>query len=94
MKPTFTLELPIKLPSWNEILGMNHWRRMKFKAELASVFLSALQASERGSWTRIISAQNTPPTYSATLASYLAMKQESRKLKQRNARLKKAKLKK
>jgi len=43
---TITLTIPGKLPSLNALLAMQHWSRHKFKAELATVFSSALRASE------------------------------------------------
>jgi len=90
----FYLEIPVKLPSWNEILGMNHWRRKKFKDELAKGFLSALQASASDSSMRTTCARSIISTYVDTLESYLATKREKQKLRQRSARLKKAKKKK
>lgn len=89
----FYLEIPVKLPSWNEILGMNHWRRKKFKDELAKGFLSALRASANDSSMRTTCAKNTMSIFADTLESYLATKQAKRKLKQRSARLKKTKKK-
>ena len=92
--PIFCLEIPGRLPSWNEILSMNHWKRKKFKDQLAKEFLSALKASENGSSMRITCAKNTTSTYVDTLESYLAMKRTKQKLRQASARRKKAKKKK
>lgn len=85
-----TLEIPGRLPSWNAILAMHHWARMKFKKELAAVFLSALRASGSGSSTKTISAKNTMSIYADTLESSLQIRQEKRRLKQRNAKQAKA----
>lgn len=91
----FSLEIPGKLSSWNEILAMHHWKRKKFKDDLAKSFLSALQASERGLSTKTICAENTTAIFAAThLEEYLEMKREKQKLRLRNARLKRAKKKK
>jgi len=73
---------------------MNHWKRKKFKDQLAKEFLSALKASENGSSMRITCAKNTTSTYVDTLESYLAMKRTKQKLRQASARRKKAKKKK
>lgn len=75
----FRMEIPGKLPSWNDILGMEQWARYKFKQELADVFLSELRASARGCSTRTISVRSTIATYADTLESYLRMRQEQRK---------------
>jgi hypothetical protein len=77
----FSVEIPGRLPSWNEILGMEQWARYKYKNELAAEFLSGLRHTGTDSSTKIISAKNTTSIYAATLESYLAMKQEKRKLK-------------
>lgn len=86
-KLIFSLEVEGRLPSWNEILGMEQWARYKFKGELASAFLSALRLSGAGCSTRITSAKNTTLTYADTLAQYLETKQAARKLRSRNKRL-------
>lgn len=78
----FRLEIPGRLPSWNDILGMEQWARYKFKNQLAADFLSALQQSGPDSSMKITCARSTTSTYADTLASYLAMKLERRKLKQ------------
>lgn len=86
-KLTFCLEVDGRLPSWNEILGMEQWARYKFKGELAQDFLSALQRSGADCSTRTTFAKNTMLIYAATLARYLATKQAERKLRSRNKRL-------
>lgn len=85
--PIFTLEVPGRLPSWNEILGMEQWARYKFKGELAAAFLSALRLSGAGSSTKTTSVKSTTSIFADTLALYLATKQAERKLKSRNKRL-------
>ena len=75
------LDVPGRLPSWNQIMGMEQWARYKFKGELADVFLSSLRAIEGGSSTKTTSAANTTSTFYATLERFLLMRQELRKSK-------------
>lgn len=70
----FRLEIDGKLPSLNELFGMEHWERKKFKDQLADAFLCALQQSESASSMRITSSQSSTSIYSATLESYRATK--------------------
>ena len=86
-----TLTIPGRLPSLNALLAMQHWSRHKFKAELATVFLSALRASENDSWMRTTLFPNITQTFADTLDSYLRTRLESAKLKQANAKPGKAK---
>lgn len=85
------LRIPGRLPSWNEILGMEQWARYKFKQELETSFLSVFKASGSDCSTKIICAKNSMSIAYDTLASYRQMRLDKRKLKQRNARLLKAK---
>lgn len=80
-KPFFVLEIPGRLPSWNDVLGMEQWARYQFKQALADAFLSALRRSAADSSMKITCARSTMLTYADTLASYLAMRREQRKLK-------------
>lgn len=80
------------VPSWNEVLGMEHWGRDKRKKEIQAAFLSALRACAAASLTRTTSAKNTWSIAADTLASYQAMVRDKRALKQRSARLEKKKL--
>lgn len=82
--------VPGRMPSWNAILGMNHWQRAKFKTDLQKGFLCALQQSGRDSSTPTTSARNTMSIAAATLASYLETIRQKRLSKQRSARLEKA----
>ncbi len=77
----FVLTIPGRLPSWNEILGLEHWGRYKLKKELAASFLSALRASAGSSSMRTTSVKNSLSTYADTLESYLATQQAKRKLR-------------
>lgn len=91
LKPIVVIEIPGRLPSWNQILAMQHWQRYKFKAALAKSFLLALQQSELASSTSTICAKNTMSIYAATLRSYLTMIQQRRLLRSANKKLAKAK---
>lgn len=77
----FRLEIKGRLPSWNEILGMEQWARYKFKNQLADDFSFALRQSGTDSSMKITSARSTMSTYSDTLESYRATKQARRALK-------------
>lgn len=79
------------VPSWNEILGMEHWGRAKKKQAIQSAFLSALLASASDSSTRTTSARNTLSTAAATLASYLTTTRDQRESKRLSAKLSKGK---
>jgi len=78
-KLIFEIEIPGRLPSWNDILGMEQWARYKFKRQLADVFLSALRASAAACSTKTTSVKNTMLTFADTLERYLVMKQAERK---------------
>lgn len=83
----FSITVPGRLPSWNEILGMEMWARYKFKKELADAFLSALRATESACSTRTTFAASISSTFADTLERYLRMRQELRKSKSRKKRL-------
>lgn len=91
--PHFSISIEGRLPSWNQILGMHHWTRAKFKKEIADAFLSALRALENDSSTRTTSAKNTTSIYFVTLESYLQMTLQKRKLKSAKKRSEAKKLK-
>lgn len=77
----FELTVPGRLPSWNEILGMEQWARYQYKKQLADIFLSALRRAASDYSMKTICARNTWLTYAATLERYLAMRQEQRRLR-------------
>lgn len=87
LTPSFSIVIPGRLPSWNQILGMEQWARYKFKQELAKDFLSALRATAEDCSTRTTSAKNTMSIYADTLARFLAMKQAERKSRSAKKRL-------
>lgn len=94
-KLIFSLTIAGRLPSWNDILGMEQWARYQFKKELAGKFLYALQQSERASSTKIISAKNTTSICSATLlVAHLETARQLRELKSAKKKLKLASAKK
>lgn len=84
------LEIPGRLPSWNELLGMEHWQRYKLKAELQKDFLSALRACDDGFSMKTTCAKSITSIAADTLASYLEMSREKRKLKLLKKKLEKA----
>ena len=86
-KLIFTLAMPGRLPSWNQILAMHHWKRKKFKDSTAAEFLCALRAAAKDCSTKTTSVKNTMSIYADTLASYLTTRRNERKLKsaKRNA---------
>ena len=84
------LEIPGRLPSWNAILAMHHWKRAKFKKQLAADFMSALQRSAADYSTKTTSAKNMFVIYVGTLEHYQMTIQNKRKLKLANKKSKKA----
>src|ERR1700678_2262813 len=88
--PIFRLTIPGRLPSWNQVLAMEHWARKKFKDGLARDFLSALQAAASDCSTRTICAKSTTLIYADTLKSCLATRRANSKL--RSAKLKLSKV--
>jgi hypothetical protein len=83
----FSLDLPGRLPSWNEILGMQHFSRQSLKSRLLKEFGFALRASAAACSTRTICAPSTLLTAAATLASFEMMRRERRKLRSAKKRL-------
>lgn len=79
------------VPSWNEVLAMEHWARDKRKKEIQAAFLCALRACAGDSSMRTTSAKNTWSIAADTLACYQTTVQEQRKLRSANARLEKKK---
>lgn len=80
-KLIFELRVPGRLPSWNELLGMQHWSRHKLKGGVQKDFLFALRVSERTCSMRTTSAKSITSIASVMLESYLAMIREKRILK-------------
>ena len=86
-KLIFSLDLGGRLPSWNDILGMEQWARYQFKNQVAADFLCALRASAADSSTKITCARSSMSIFADTLESYLKTRQEQRKLRAAKRRL-------
>lgn len=80
-KLLFSITIPGRLPSWNDILGMEQWARYQFKKELAAVFLSELRRIAADCSTKTTCAKNIWWTYVDTAVRYQAMQQEKRRLR-------------
>jgi hypothetical protein len=90
-KGVVVIEMRPVIPSWNKILGEQHWDRDKRKKEIQTAMLSALSPSAPDYSTKTICAQNMQSIFCATAERFLAMRQERQQSRQRSARLKKAK---
>ena len=84
--PSLSLTLKHPVPSWNAILGLQHFSRAKLKKAIQDDFLSALRASADDSSTRTTSARSTLSIAAATLDSYQRTMLERRKLKSRKSK--------
>lgn len=84
----FVIEIPGRLPSLNELLGMQHWSRVGLKTRLQKEFSSALRASAKDSSTKITSWQSIMWTAADTLDSYVRTHREQQKLRSAKKRLK------
>lgn len=79
--PYVVIEIPGRLPSWNDVLGMEQWARYKFKQQLQETFAFALQLSGEDSSTKTTSARNIILTAAATLRSFMTTARQQRELK-------------
>lgn len=86
-EPLISFRVPGRLPSWNQILGLEHWARYQLKEKLAEDFLRELRAIEGDSSMRITSAKSTISTFADTLECYLKTRQELRKSRSAKKRL-------
>lgn len=91
LRRIFHLKIQSRLPSWNTVLALSQWQRIKFKNRIAQDFLFALQACAKDSSMKITCAQSTMSIYAATLAHYLATRRGIAKSKRHSARQAKAK---
>lgn len=91
-EPWVTIEVPGRLPSWNEICGMEHWARYQLKDKIQESFLYELRASASDSSMMTTSAKSIMLTAAATLDSYRAMRREQRALNAAKKRRSPAKL--
>lgn len=69
------------MPSWNELLNIEHWAREKIKKQIQADFLSALRRSASAYSTKTICAKNIMSTAADTLACYQVTQQQKRALK-------------
>lgn len=86
-EPIVRLEVPGRIPSWNEILGMEHWARYKYKDQVQVAFLSALRACAADCSMKTTSARSILLTAADTLGCYRATAQAKRKLRRSKGRL-------
>jgi hypothetical protein len=89
----FSLTIPGRLPSWNQVLALSHWQRIKLKKGIADAFLCALRASAVDCSTRTICAKNSTLTYLDTLELFLKTARSKRESKSASKRLARANLK-
>lgn len=80
-EPFLTIEIPGRIPSWNEILGMEHWERYRFKSKLRREFISGLRVFAQLCSMKTTSARNSILIAAATLESYDRMIRERQRLK-------------
>lgn len=83
----FQIEIPGRLPSWNQLLAMEHWKRHKFKMALIDEFISALQASADDCSMKTTLQKNFTLTACATLVRYRETLRAKRLLKSAKKRL-------
>ena len=88
---TITLIIPGRLPSWNALLAMNHWRRAKEKQKVQAEFILALSRSENACATQTILARKGLLTVSDIAAQFQEMSRTKSRSKQANAKPRKAK---
>ena len=84
--PSLSLTLKHPVPSWNAILGLQHFSRAKLKKAIQDDFLSALRASADDSSTKTTYAKSTLSIAAATLDSYQRTMLERRRLKSRKSK--------
>lgn len=85
MELIIALEIPGRLPSWNEIIGMNRFTYTKFKRAQQDAFLSALYRSANAFSTRTTSQKKLLSTAAATLGSWILTHRKKRGSKRHNA---------
>lgn len=89
MKLIVTIKMDGRLPSWNQILAMEHWGRVKVKEQIQLCFLSALRQSARNFSMKTTCVKNTMSIAADTLVSYRETNLIKRKLRSANAKRKK-----
>lgn len=86
-EPLISFRVPGRLPSWNQILGLEHWARYQLKDRIQVAFSSALRASAKDFWMRTTSARSTMWIAADTLDSYRETLRAKRRLKSASKRL-------
>jgi len=77
----FSAEVDGRLPSWNELLGMEHWSRHQLKKALQETFLSGLRQSGGSCSMTIIFAKSSMSIAADTLQSFMETARLRRELK-------------
>jgi len=77
------------VPSWNDMLAMQPWARMRRKEEIQCAFLSSLRATASDQSKTTTCAKNSLSIAADTLESYRTTAGEKRKSKQLAKRLEK-----
>jgi hypothetical protein len=75
MQQLLQLRIPGRLPSWNALLGMDHWARAKLKKSIQQDFISALSLSVNASSIPTILAKNGLSTVSDISVLFREMSQ-------------------
>lgn len=83
----FSAEVDGRLPSWNDVLGMEHWSRHQLKKALQETFLSGLRQSDPTCSMKIIFAKNSMSIAADTLQSFMETARLRRELKLLKAKL-------
>lgn len=78
------MEIPGRIPSWNALLGMTHWKRIRAKKEQQENFISALSLGVNDSATRTILASSGCSTVSDIVARLREMSRKKSTLKSRS----------
>lgn len=93
-KLIFSLVVPGRLPSWNEVMRMHRWAQHSLTERTQQDFLSALLAIASASSTKTTCAKKQSLIAYGTLESCLAMRREQRELRRLKKKSAKAKPKK
>jgi len=70
MELIFSMKVPGRTPLLNQLFGMTHWDRAKFKKGIQKDFLSSLQACASDLPTKTESSENTTSIAFVTRDSY------------------------
>ena len=91
---SFTLILPFKLPTWNQLLAMNRWERAKVRHWIHQFVLDAIQRAKdletvtvvvlRPSWTPLLQAEYYRLIRPKASLKYLLRKSLTMRTKQRS----------